>query len=86
MTVIEHVRQIAAAEDPDVAQALLENSTSEGIEVPLGTVRKVEGLSGQEVQILAEDRHGQQTIRAKRSRCLPPWLTPNEAVCLNPSK
>ena len=63
MTVIEHVRQIAAAEDPDVAQALLENFTSEGIEVLLGTrVRKVEGLSGQEVRILTENSHGQQTI------------------------
>ena len=32
VTVIEHGSQIAAAEDPDVAQALVENFTSEGIE------------------------------------------------------
>jgi pyruvate/2-oxoglutarate dehydrogenase complex dihydrolipoamide dehydrogenase (E3) component len=63
VTVIEHGRQIAAAEDPDVAQALLENFTSEGIEVLLGTrVHKVEGLSGQEVRILTENSHGQHTI------------------------
>src|SRR5215467_1702802 len=63
VTVIEHGRQIAAAEDPDVAQALLENFASEGIEVLLGTrVRQMEGLSGQEVRILIENSHGQQTI------------------------
>ena len=37
VTVIEHGRQIASKEDPDVAQALLENFTSEGIEVLLET-------------------------------------------------
>jgi pyruvate/2-oxoglutarate dehydrogenase complex dihydrolipoamide dehydrogenase (E3) component len=63
VTVIEHGSQIAAAEDPDVAQALVENFTSEGIEVLLETrVRKVEGSSGQKVRIVAENNHGQQTI------------------------
>jgi pyruvate/2-oxoglutarate dehydrogenase complex dihydrolipoamide dehydrogenase (E3) component len=63
VTVIERGRQIAAAEDPEVAQALLENFASEGIEVLLGTqVRKVEGLSGEGVRILIENGHGQQTI------------------------
>ena len=63
VTVIEHGSRIAAAEDPDVAQALVENFTSEGIEVLLETrVRKVEGSSGQKVRIVAENNHGQQTI------------------------
>ena len=44
MTVIELGRQIAGGEDPDVAQALLENFTSEGIAVLLETrVREMEG-------------------------------------------
>jgi pyruvate/2-oxoglutarate dehydrogenase complex dihydrolipoamide dehydrogenase (E3) component len=64
VTLIERGRQIAAAEDPDVAQALLENFTSEGIEVLLETrVREVEGLSGQEFRIVAEGSRGEQTIR-----------------------
>ena len=64
VTLIERGRQIAAAEDPDVAQALLENFTSEGIEVLLETrVREVEGLSGQEIRIVAEGSRGEQTIR-----------------------
>jgi pyruvate/2-oxoglutarate dehydrogenase complex dihydrolipoamide dehydrogenase (E3) component len=64
VTVIERGRQIAAAEDHDVAQALLENFTSEGIEVLLDTrVREVEGLSGQEIRIVAEGSRGEQTIR-----------------------
>jgi pyruvate/2-oxoglutarate dehydrogenase complex dihydrolipoamide dehydrogenase (E3) component len=43
VTVIERGPQLAAGEDPDVAQALLENFTSEGIEVVLETrVREVE--------------------------------------------
>jgi pyruvate/2-oxoglutarate dehydrogenase complex dihydrolipoamide dehydrogenase (E3) component len=63
VTVIERGPQIAAAEDPDVAQALLENFTSEGIEVLFETrVREVEGLSGREVRIRAENSHGQQKI------------------------
>jgi pyruvate/2-oxoglutarate dehydrogenase complex dihydrolipoamide dehydrogenase (E3) component len=63
VTVIERGGQIAAAEDVDVAQALLENFTSEGIEVLLDTrMREVEGLSGQKVRVVAENSHGQQTI------------------------
>src|ERR1700676_3111149 len=63
VTLIERSRQIAAAEDPDVAQALLENFTSEGIEVLLNTrVHEVGGLSGQKVRVIAEDGHGQQEI------------------------
>ena len=64
VTLIERGRQIAAAEDSDVAQALLENFTSEGIEVLLETrVREVEGLSGQEIRIVGEGSRGEQTIR-----------------------
>ncbi len=63
VTLIEHGPQIASAEDPDVAQALLENFTNEGIEVLLETrVLGVEGLSGQNVRIRVENSHGEQTI------------------------
>ena len=63
VTVIERGSQIAAAEDTDVAQALLETFTSEGIEVLLDTrTREVEGLSGQKVRVIAEIGHGQRTI------------------------
>src|SRR5215469_9072772 len=64
VTLIERGSQIAAAEDPDVAQALLENFASEGIEVLLDTrVREVEGLSGQDIRIVAEGSHGEQAIQ-----------------------
>jgi pyruvate/2-oxoglutarate dehydrogenase complex dihydrolipoamide dehydrogenase (E3) component len=63
VTVIEHGRQLAAAEDPDIAQAILENFANEGIEVLLDMrVRRVEGLSGQKVRIAVENNHGEQTI------------------------
>jgi pyruvate/2-oxoglutarate dehydrogenase complex dihydrolipoamide dehydrogenase (E3) component len=63
VTVIERGRQIAAAEDQDVARTLLENFTSEGIEVLLDTrVREVEGLSGQKIRVVAENGQGVQMI------------------------
>jgi pyruvate/2-oxoglutarate dehydrogenase complex dihydrolipoamide dehydrogenase (E3) component len=63
VTVIERGPQIASAEDPDVAQALLENFTSEGIEVLLDTrVHEVGGLSGQKVRVVIENGRGQQKI------------------------
>ena len=63
VTVIERGRQIASAEDADVAQELFENFRSEGIDVLVETrVRKVEGLSGQKVQIRAENSRGEQAI------------------------
>ena len=63
VTVVERGQQIATAEDADVVQALLENFTSEGIEVVLKTrVREVEGLSGQKVRVVAENGQGQQKI------------------------
>jgi pyruvate/2-oxoglutarate dehydrogenase complex dihydrolipoamide dehydrogenase (E3) component len=65
VTVIERGRQIASREDSDVAQALLENFTSEGIDVRLETrVRHVEGLSGEEIRIRVENSHGEHTIEA----------------------
>jgi len=65
VTVIEHGRQIAVREDPDVAQVLLENLTSEGIEVLLETeVRQVEGLSGEEIRIHVENSRGEETLAA----------------------
>jgi pyruvate/2-oxoglutarate dehydrogenase complex dihydrolipoamide dehydrogenase (E3) component len=63
VTLIERSRQIAAAEDPDVVQAILEDFTNEGIEVLLDTrVREVEGLSGRSVRVVVENSRGQQTI------------------------
>jgi pyruvate/2-oxoglutarate dehydrogenase complex dihydrolipoamide dehydrogenase (E3) component len=63
VTILERSSQIASAEDADVAQALLENFEREGIKVLLETgVRKVEGVSGQKVQISTEGRRGNQTI------------------------
>jgi pyruvate/2-oxoglutarate dehydrogenase complex dihydrolipoamide dehydrogenase (E3) component len=63
VTVIERSGQIAAAEDPDVAQALLESFTSEGIEVLLDTrVHQVDGLSGQKVRVVTENGHGQRIL------------------------
>ena len=60
---IERGPQIAAAEDPDVGQALLENFAAERIEVLLETqIREVKGLSGQQVRVRIENSHGQQTI------------------------
>jgi pyruvate/2-oxoglutarate dehydrogenase complex dihydrolipoamide dehydrogenase (E3) component len=63
VTVIERGSQVAAAEDADVAQALLESFANEGVEVLLGTrVREIQGLSGQKVRVAVESDHGQKTI------------------------
>lgn len=63
VTIIESSRQIAAAEDPDVAQAVLDNFKSEGIEVLLeAAVRKVEGVSGEGVRVGIENARGNQTL------------------------
>src|SRR5262249_27996932 len=65
VTVIERGRQLASHEDPDVAEALLENFISEGIEVRFETrVRHVEGLSGEEIRLHVENSDGEQTIEA----------------------
>lgn len=63
VTVIERSSQIAAAEDPDVSEAILDNFTSEGIEVLRDTrAREIEGLSGQNVRLVTENGGRQQTI------------------------
>ena len=63
VTMIERSGQVAAAEDPDVAQEILEDFASEGIEVLLNTrTREVKGLSGQNVRVIVENNHSQQTI------------------------
>lgn len=63
VTIIEHGRQLAAAEDPDVAEALLDIFTKEGIEVVCNSqVRKVEGLSGQKVRVHIETGGEERTI------------------------
>jgi pyruvate/2-oxoglutarate dehydrogenase complex dihydrolipoamide dehydrogenase (E3) component len=63
VTLIERGGQLAVAEDADIAQAILENFTSEGIEVLLETrVRQVDGLSSQKIRIAIENGRGQETI------------------------
>ena len=63
VTVIERGPQVTAAEDPDVAQAVQENFTSEGVHVLLNTqVRKVEGLSGDKIRVRIDGPTGEQTI------------------------
>ncbi len=64
VTVIERAPASGGrAEDPDVAQAILETFADEGIEVLLDArVRGVEGLSGQGVRVSIEDGGGQQIV------------------------
>ncbi len=63
VTIIERGRQVAAAEDPDVARAVQDNFASEGIEVLLDTrVKAVQGVSGQSVRVTFEDSGGQRTV------------------------
>jgi pyruvate/2-oxoglutarate dehydrogenase complex dihydrolipoamide dehydrogenase (E3) component len=63
VTVIERGQQVASAEDPDVAQAILDNLTSEGIEILLNTrVGAVQGESGQNIQVTIEDGHGARSV------------------------
>jgi pyruvate/2-oxoglutarate dehydrogenase complex dihydrolipoamide dehydrogenase (E3) component len=63
VTLVERSSQILSFEDPDVAQAILEDFASEGINVLLDTrVREVQGLSGKEIRVVAEDGRGTQTI------------------------
>lgn len=63
VTVIERGKQLAVAEDADIAQAIQENFASEGIEVLLETrVLQVEGLSRQNLRIAVENSRGQETL------------------------
>jgi pyruvate/2-oxoglutarate dehydrogenase complex dihydrolipoamide dehydrogenase (E3) component len=59
VTVIERGPQLASHEDPDVGGALLELFQDEGIEVLLETqVNRVEGRSGQQVQVHTQSPKG----------------------------
>jgi pyruvate/2-oxoglutarate dehydrogenase complex dihydrolipoamide dehydrogenase (E3) component len=63
VTLIERGRQIAAAEDPDVAQEILENFANEAIEVILDArIREVQGISGENVRVVVENNRSQKTI------------------------
>jgi pyruvate/2-oxoglutarate dehydrogenase complex dihydrolipoamide dehydrogenase (E3) component len=63
VTVIEHGAQLAEREDPDVGAALLDLFHDEGIAVLLSThVSRVEGLSGEQVRVLAKHVSGERII------------------------
>jgi pyruvate/2-oxoglutarate dehydrogenase complex dihydrolipoamide dehydrogenase (E3) component len=63
VTIIEHGRQLASNEDPDVGEVLLDIFAKEGIEVVTDMqVRKVEGLSGQKVRVVIETGGEERTI------------------------
>jgi len=63
VTVIERGPQIAAREDPDIANALKDLFVDEGIEVLLGTsVSRVEGSSGSRIRVHVVDGQGRRVI------------------------
>jgi pyruvate/2-oxoglutarate dehydrogenase complex dihydrolipoamide dehydrogenase (E3) component len=63
VTVIEQGPQLADAEDPDVAAAVLELFRDEGIDVRLQTrVRGAEGKSGHEVRVLTDRPDGDGAV------------------------
>ena len=63
VTVLERGPQLAAAEDADVAQALLESFTNEGIEALCETrALGIEGLSGKSLRVRVENSRGERTI------------------------
>jgi pyruvate/2-oxoglutarate dehydrogenase complex dihydrolipoamide dehydrogenase (E3) component len=63
VTVIEREQQMASREDADLGAALLELFHDEGIEVLLGTeVRRVEGISGQQIQVHVGGAGGERVI------------------------
>ena len=63
ITVIEEGPQLASREDTDIGAALKDLFVDEGIEVLLGTsVRRVEGRSGQKIEVHAKDARGQHAI------------------------
>jgi pyruvate/2-oxoglutarate dehydrogenase complex dihydrolipoamide dehydrogenase (E3) component len=64
VTVIERGKQVAVAEDPDIAQAIQETFTREGIEVLLDTqVRYVDGISGRRCESRSRTRAGNERLR-----------------------
>jgi len=65
VTVIEHGRQIAGREDPDVSEELQRILTQEGIDFVLGAeLSRVEGRSGKTVKLFVRTPSGERTIDA----------------------
>jgi pyruvate/2-oxoglutarate dehydrogenase complex dihydrolipoamide dehydrogenase (E3) component len=65
VTVVEHGPQIAAREDPDVAEELRRILTGDGIEIVTGaTVKRAEGRSGKTVSLAVGMPAGERTIEA----------------------
>jgi pyruvate/2-oxoglutarate dehydrogenase complex dihydrolipoamide dehydrogenase (E3) component len=63
VTVMEAGPQLARHEDSDVGAALLELFRDEGIDVALEThASRVEGRSGQKIQIHAKNQHGERIL------------------------
>jgi pyruvate/2-oxoglutarate dehydrogenase complex dihydrolipoamide dehydrogenase (E3) component len=63
VTVVEQGAQLADREDPDVGTALLDLFRDEEIEVLLGThISRVEGVSGKEVRVYANNGPGERII------------------------
>ena len=63
VTVIEEGPQLASREDPEVSAALRDVFAEEGIDVLLATrVERVEGRSGNQVQVHITDGRGKRTI------------------------
>jgi pyruvate/2-oxoglutarate dehydrogenase complex dihydrolipoamide dehydrogenase (E3) component len=64
VTVVERGSQLMKGEDPDVSAAALELFRDEGIEVLFRTtIRRVEGSSGQEIQLSLEGPNGSRNIK-----------------------
>jgi pyruvate/2-oxoglutarate dehydrogenase complex dihydrolipoamide dehydrogenase (E3) component len=65
VTVIDRGSQLAANEDADVAEAILQLFRDEGIDVLLGThVLRVNGLSGENVSVQIQSGNGTRTLEA----------------------
>jgi pyruvate/2-oxoglutarate dehydrogenase complex dihydrolipoamide dehydrogenase (E3) component len=65
VTIVQHASQLLEHEDADVADALLELMTDEGIEViSQAEVQSVTGRSGDRVQLTLRTREGEKTLDA----------------------
>jgi pyruvate/2-oxoglutarate dehydrogenase complex dihydrolipoamide dehydrogenase (E3) component len=65
VTVIDRGSQLAANEDADVAEAILQLFRDEGIDVLLGThVLRVNGFSGENVSVQIQSGNGTRTLEA----------------------
>jgi pyruvate/2-oxoglutarate dehydrogenase complex dihydrolipoamide dehydrogenase (E3) component len=64
VTVIERAETFLPREDADVAEQVLQVFREDGIDVPLGaSVRQVEGLSGQSIQVRLQTPSGERTVQ-----------------------